>query len=90
MPPISIMPRLMMLGDLLRGTLRIVPLPIPAPDRPAGLILPRDRTLPPPACVSVQCLRVYIREIVTRGVAPTATSDSGSQKGDTTVAEDEP
>ena len=26
--------------------------------------------------------------IVTRGVAPTATSDSGSQKGDTTTAED--
>ena len=37
---ISVMPRLMMVGDLLRGTLRVVPLPIPAPDRPAGLILP--------------------------------------------------
>jgi LysR family transcriptional regulator, pca operon transcriptional activator len=87
---ISIMPRLMMLGDLLRGTLRIVPLPIPAPDRPAGLILPRDRTLPPPARVFVGCLRVYIREIVTRGVTPPATSASESTKGDATVAEDEP
>jgi LysR family transcriptional regulator, pca operon transcriptional activator len=86
---ISIMPRLMMLGDLLRGTLRIVPLPIPAPDRPAGLILPRDRTLPPPASVFIQCLRVYIREIVTRGVAPTAASDSGSQTGDTAAAADD-
>ena len=87
---ISIMPRLMMLGDLLRGTLRIVSLPIPAPERPAGLILPRDRTLPPPACAFVQCLRVYIREIVTSGVTPTATGDGASQRGDTTVAEDEP
>ena len=33
---ISVMPRLMMAGDLLRGALRVVPLPIPAPDRPAG------------------------------------------------------
>jgi LysR family pca operon transcriptional activator len=87
---ISIMPRLMMLGDLLRGTLRVVPLPIPAPDRPAGLILPRDRTLPPPACSFIQCLRGYIREIVTRGVAPTATSDCATEKSDTTLTEDEP
>jgi LysR family pca operon transcriptional activator len=33
---LSIMPRLMMVGDLMRGTLRVVPLPVPAPDRPAG------------------------------------------------------
>ncbi len=43
---LSVMPRLMMVGDLLRGTLRVVSLPIPAPDRPAGLILPRGRPLP--------------------------------------------
>ena len=42
---ISIMPRLMMAGDLLRGTLRIVPLPITAPDRPAGIILRRGRRI---------------------------------------------
>ena len=44
---ISVMPRLMMVGDLLRGTLKVVPLPIPAPDRPAGLILSSERTLAP-------------------------------------------
>jgi LysR family pca operon transcriptional activator len=87
---ISIMPRLMMLGDLLRGTLRVVSLPIPAPDRPAGLILPRDRTLPAPARAFVQCLRVYIREIVTRGVTPRATGEDGSERGDMTVRDDEP
>jgi LysR family transcriptional regulator, pca operon transcriptional activator len=31
---LSVMPRLMMVGDLLRGALRVVPLPIPAPPRP--------------------------------------------------------
>jgi len=87
---LSIMPRLMMLGDLLRGTLRIASLPIPAPDRPAGLILPRDRELPPAARAFVQCLRSYIREIVTRGVASTATGDRATEKSDATLAEDEP
>ncbi len=70
---IAIAPRLMMLGDLLRGTLRIAPLPVPAPDRPAGLIIPRDRTLPPAAGVFVECLRGYIREIVARGIVPATT-----------------
>jgi LysR family transcriptional regulator, pca operon transcriptional activator len=80
---LSIMPRLMMLGDLLRGTLQIVPLPIPAPDRPAGLILPRDRTPPLPARAFIECLREYIREIVDRGVAPITNGNSGSRESDT-------
>jgi LysR family transcriptional regulator, pca operon transcriptional activator len=67
---ISIAPRLIMLGDLLRGTIRVAALPIPAPDRPAGLIVPRDRTLPPAAAIFVECLRSYVREIVARGVVP--------------------
>ena len=66
---ISVMPRLMMVGDLLRGTLRVVPLPIPAPDRPAGLILPRDRALPPAGRAFVECLRTYVGEIAERGLA---------------------
>ena len=32
---------------MMRGTIRVVALPISTPDRPAGLILPRARTLPP-------------------------------------------
>ena len=39
---LSVMPPLMMIGDPMGGTLKIVPLPITAPDRPAGLILPRS------------------------------------------------
>ncbi|WP_424135784.1 LysR family transcriptional regulator [Roseomonas chloroacetimidivorans] len=66
---ISVMPRLMMAGDLLRGTLRVVPLPVPAPPRPAGLILPRDRPLPPAGHAFVACLRAYVSEIGQRGLA---------------------
>jgi LysR family pca operon transcriptional activator len=62
---ITMAPRLMLLGDVLRGTLRVAALPITAPERPAGLILPRDRPLPPAAGVFVECLRNYICEIDT-------------------------
>ena len=67
---VSAMPRLLMVGDLLRGTLRVVPLPVPAPRRPAGLILRRDRALPPAGEVFVACLRSYLDEIAARGLAP--------------------
>jgi LysR family transcriptional regulator, pca operon transcriptional activator len=66
---ISVMPRLMMVGDLLRGTLKVVPLPVSAPDRPAGLILPRDRALPTAGHAFVECLRSYVREIAQTGIA---------------------
>ena len=72
---ISVMPRLMMVGDLLRGTLKVVPLPIPAPDRPAGLILPRDRALPPAGRAFIECLRAYVSEIAERGIADIAARD---------------
>jgi LysR family transcriptional regulator, pca operon transcriptional activator len=79
---ISVMPRLMMVGDLLRGTLRVVPLP--APDRPAGLILPRDRVLSPAGQAFVQCLRAFVTEIEERGVADIAGGYSGAKRSDTT------
>ena len=65
---ISIMPRLMMVGDLLRGTLRVVPLPVLAPRRPAGLIHFRDRALPPASTVFVECLKAYLAEIAAKGL----------------------
>jgi LysR family transcriptional regulator, pca operon transcriptional activator len=80
---ISMAPRLLLLGDLLRGTLRIAALPIPAPDRPAGLTFPRDRPLPPAAVAFVHCLRSYIREMVERGVVPAAANDKGASEKDT-------
>lgn len=60
---LSVMPRLMMVGDLLRGTLQVVPLPIAASPRPAGLIMTPDRELPPSAQTFVACLRGYVEEI---------------------------
>lgn len=74
---LSVMPRLMMAGDLLRGTLKVVPLPIPAPDRPAGLILPRDRALPPAGRAFADCLRAYMAEIAQSGVAAITPGSSG-------------
>ena len=65
---ISLVPKLMMLGDLLRGTLAVVPLPIRAPDRPAGLVFRRDRPLLPPAQAFEACLRTYVADIVGRGL----------------------
>ena len=81
---ISVMPRLMMAGDLLRGALRVVPLPIPAPDRPAGLILPRDRALPQAGRAFVECLRAHVAEVVERGLAPITDGDNDGDKSDTT------
>ena len=56
----------MMVGDLLRGTLRVVPLPVPAPRRPAGLIYSRDRALPPAGTIFVECLKAYLAEIAAK------------------------
>ena len=72
---ISIMPRLAFFGDVLRGTLRTAPLPIPVPSRPAGLILPDDRVVSPAMRALVHCLRSYISEIVTGGLAETAKAE---------------
>jgi LysR family pca operon transcriptional activator len=73
---LSIMPRLMMAGDLLRGTLRVVPLPITAEDRHAGLILPRGRPLPPAGRLFVTCLRSYMAELAERGIAEAITKST--------------
>lgn len=72
---LSAMPRLMMVGDLLRGTLRVVPLAMAAPARPAGLILARDRALPPPAQAFAAVLRGYIAELADQGLVPPPGAD---------------
>ena len=74
---ISIMPRLMMAGDLLRGTLRVVPLPITAPDRHAGLILRQDRPLPLAGEAFVSALQVYLAELAERGIADAVNAGDG-------------
>ena len=62
---LAVMPRLMMAGDLLRGTLQVVPLPVAAPMRPAGLITSAHRELGPVARTFVECLRAYVSVIET-------------------------
>jgi LysR family pca operon transcriptional activator len=81
---ISVMPRLMMTGDLLRGALRVVPLPVPAPPRPAGLVLPADT--PPSAAASafLACLREHLAEIAARGLADMPAADSLPPRSDRT------
>ena len=64
---ITIAPRLMMAGDLLRGSIRVVPLPIGMPGRPAGLIHRRDRPLLPNARTLVAVLRAYLEELEGKG-----------------------
>ena len=66
---VAVMPRLMMVGDLLRGALRVAPLPLPAPERPAGLIQRRDAKLSAPAALFVEVLRGYVGELAARGLA---------------------
>jgi LysR family pca operon transcriptional activator len=73
---ISVMPRLLMAGDLLRGALRVVPLPIPAPPRPAGLILPADTAPSPAALAFLAALREHMAEIAAKGLAPMPGGDS--------------
>jgi LysR family pca operon transcriptional activator len=86
---LSVMPRLLMVGDLMRGTLRVVPLPIEAPDRPAGFILPRTRPLPPAGRAFVACLRAYVAELAERGIAlPITKGNSGAGISDTTATDD--
>jgi LysR family transcriptional regulator, pca operon transcriptional activator len=81
---ISVMPRLMLVGDLLRGTLKVVPLPIPAPERRAGLILCRERVLPPAGRALVQCLRAFITEIAALGLVDIAGGYSVAETSDRT------
>ncbi len=66
---VAVMPRLMMVGDLLRGALRLAPLPIEAAERPAGLIRRRDAPLTPPTALFVETLRGYVRDLAARGLA---------------------
>ncbi|KXU85566.1 LysR family transcriptional regulator [Paraburkholderia monticola] len=67
---IAITPRLMMAGDLARGTLGIVPVHIGSPERPAGLITVTGRELTPTCQTFVGQLHGYVAEIVERSIGP--------------------
>ncbi|PWC32838.1 LysR substrate-binding domain-containing protein [Azospirillum sp. TSO35-2] len=72
---IAVVPRLMMVGDLLRGSLRVIPVPVEAPDRPAGLILARGRPLRATGEIFVEVLRDYVGIISQQGLMPVYQAD---------------
>jgi LysR family transcriptional regulator, pca operon transcriptional activator len=82
---VSIMPRSMMVGDLLRGALRVLPLPVPAPPRPAGIILPADPPPTPAVSAFVGALRAHLAEIEARGgFGSMPDADNGRRRSDRT------
>lgn len=68
---LTICPRMMMGGDLLRGTLRVVPIVIATAPRPAGVIRNAQRAPPPQAETLVAQLRSYLAGMAARGLVPT-------------------
>lgn len=75
---VSVMPRSMMAGDLLRGTLRPVPLPVAAPPRPAGIILPA-RPPSPAARAFCEALRAHVAELAAQGITDMPKADTSGQ-----------
>jgi LysR family pca operon transcriptional activator len=81
---LSIMPRSMMVGDLLRGALRVVPLPVPAPPRPAGIIRPAE---PPPSAATaafVSALQGFVAEMAAIGFGAMPEADASHPRSDKT------
>ena len=70
---IAIMPPMLMLGDLNRGTMAARALPIELSTRSAGIITAKGRKLNPAAAAFVDCLRGHISEIVEQGIGGLAT-----------------
>ncbi len=66
---VGIMPRLTLATDLMRGAMKLAPLPVPAPSRPAGIIYKGDRPFPPSAQALIETLRAYTREVMAEGHA---------------------
>lgn len=64
---LAVLSRMMLAGDLLRRTVRIVPLAMPTPSRPAGVITLRHRRRAPALDALVKTLRLYIRELRAAG-----------------------
>ncbi|HEX2554635.1 MAG TPA: LysR substrate-binding domain-containing protein [Microvirga sp.] len=69
---LAILPRLTMAGDLLRGTIRVVPVEIQTPRRPAGLITLRHRARSPGLTALEAALRDYLAEARSTGLFDTA------------------
>lgn len=78
---VSIMPRSMMAGDLLRGAVRVLPLPVEAPPRPAGIILP---PAPPPSAAVAALLAALRAHVAVLGFGPMPDADGSGGGSDRT------
>ncbi len=67
---LTICPRMMMGGDLLRGTIRVVPLVIATAPRPAGVIRNANRPTPASGETLVEALRAYLTTLSSHGLVP--------------------
>ena len=67
---ITIIPPLLMLGELKRGTMNIRSLPIEVPNEPAGVILAHNRKLNGAATAFLECVRAHVGDIVRECLAP--------------------
>lgn len=85
---LSITPGLLMAGDLLRGTVRLVPLAAGqlGPPRPAGVIRRHDRPLPPAAAALVECLHVALADLTAHGLGGITGRDGRPGANDGTPA----
>jgi LysR family pca operon transcriptional activator len=81
---ISIMPRSMMVGDLVRGALRVVPVAVTAPPRPAGIIRLAD---PPPSAAAasfIRALQAHVSEALAESLRAIREADSSRPTSDRT------
>ena len=60
---IAVMPKVMMIGDIMRGSVRTVPIPANGAPRPAGVILRSGSPLLKNAAAFVEILRTYAEDV---------------------------
>ena len=60
---IAVMPKVMMVGDIMRGAIRVVPIPAKGAPRPAGVILRSGSPLLKNAAAFVEIFRTYAEDI---------------------------
>jgi LysR family pca operon transcriptional activator len=65
---VTVLPRLMLAGDLGRGTAGIVPVTLSSGRRPAGIITLRHRRRPPSIAALLTALRAHLRELRASGL----------------------
>ncbi|WP_207481961.1 LysR substrate-binding domain-containing protein [Arenibaculum pallidiluteum] len=66
---VTLLPKLALAGDILRGTIAALPIEVPNPARPAGLITLRHRPSPPGVEALVAAIRAQVDELRAAGVA---------------------